>query len=61
MAKKPKFTLAYMSLLFLEVKEGIGKTHLNYKIILSNDILPGHSLQCNTKELMQTDYPCKEN
>lgn len=42
-------------------KEGIGKTHLNSKIIPSNDILPGHSLQCNTKELMQIDYPCKVN
>lgn len=44
-----------------EKKEGIGKAHLNFKIIFSNDILPGHSLQCNTKELMQIDCPCKEN
>lgn len=38
-------------------KKGIGRMHLNSKIILSNDILPGHSFTHNTKELMQIDYP----
>lgn len=52
------FSVYFSALLGGEAKkEGIGKMHLNSKIILSNDILPGYSLQCNTKELTQIDYP----